>query len=447
MGLLALVAIAWLSGPLRRSAHFALGQTVASPAPANAIPASFFGNHLGVAATSLANPGPWGTPILPPLVVGAMGKCVASNWPYIERKPTEYSWSQIDRCVAWAAHFGIRYFQSWEYMTPASVGAQDPATDSRCWETYVSKVFACMGVMTAQGEQQWAAFNAAMALRYRGSPGMDFYEGWNEPPYPPKSGVPAITAAQLARYERIRATAIRVNDPDAKLASPAFILDPQHPSYAAFLDDFLGSDPPAYDYYDFHIDYRNQPEDEISSIAQFRQVLARHGIASPTLLATEAGRGGSGSGASTETCPGWPSNVSQETQQAFVARMELIYWSQGVARHYWYAYDTCGSLSNQPRSESLTRAGVAYATVESWMIGATMSQACAADTSSPDLWSCTLTRDEGYQATVVWNTRGATSWITPAGAVRYRDLDGNSVAVSEGAPITIGPRPLLVENQ
>jgi hypothetical protein len=421
----------------------------ANPAPPvpGVIPANFFGMHMAVSDTSLANPAPWGTTLLSPLTVGALAKCVASSWQYVERKPEMYTWTQMDRCIAWAAHAGIRYFQSWEYMTPASIGAADPATDSRCWQSAISGIYSCLGAMTPQGRQQWIRFNMAMALQYKGNPALDFYEGWNEPPFAPKSHIPPLTGAQLAQLERDRVAAIRSNDPDAKFASPAFILDPKHPSYASFLNDFLVSNPPKYDYYDFHADYLNQPEDEIPLINQFRQALAKNGVKSPVLFATEAGRGGSGESASKDTCPKWPANVTTEAQQAFVARMELIYWAQGLSRHYWYAYDTCGALTNQPRFNTLTPAGTAYSTIEKWMIGATMSQACGAISSDSTTWTCTLTRDGGYRATLVWSTAGPARWMAPIGSVHYRDLDGNRSAISPRAFLTIGAKPILVENR
>src|SRR5689334_7025647 len=76
----------------------------AQPLPGS-IPASFFGMHMAVGSTSLVNPAPWGTPVLEPISIGALGKCVVSSWQYVEKKPGNYDWLQMDRCVAWAAHF------------------------------------------------------------------------------------------------------------------------------------------------------------------------------------------------------------------------------------------------------------------------------------------------------------------------------------------------------
>jgi hypothetical protein len=412
------------------------------------VPASFFGMHVAYSKTSLGNPAPWGTPILPPIVIGAMGKCVESFWPYIEREPGVYTWGAIDRCTNWAAHFGIRYVQSWQHMPPASIGATNPATDSRCWLSEVPGVYMCMGVMTAAGEKQWIAFNAAMARRYKGNPGMDFYEGWNEPPYSPKPGIiSALTAAQLARYEKDRATAIRTNDPNAKVASPAFVINQQYPAYATFMDSFLGSNPPAYDYYDFHIDYLHAPEEEIPLIAQFRQILAKHGIVNPTIYATEAGKN------FVNSCPAWSAVENDDMQQAFTARMELLYWSEGIARHYWYAYDLCGTLTNQPSSNTLAPAGIAYGNVENWIIGATMTQPCAGPTSGTGVWTCEFTKPDGTLTLAVWDSSQACSLgkcttsaysYDPLYTKYYTVAEGNNSTPLSGGTVQIGAKPILL---
>ena len=430
-----------------------LGLTVNSVASIPVIPASFFGMHVAIQATSLRNPGQWGTPILQPIVIGAMGKCVITNWPYVEQTPGQYHWRQIDTCTDWAAHYGIKYFESAHYMTPAAIGATDPANDPRCWQSAVAGTYFCQGAMTAAGEQEWIGFNATMALRYKGNPAMDFYEGWNEPPYAGSASVPPLKASELAQIERDRVTAIHSSDPNAKVASPAFIIDPKYPSYATFLDDFLGSNPPVYDYYNFHINYPNIPEDEAPMIVLFKQILASHGIKSPTIYASEAGRGGSGIAASVDTCPAWPSKIGVDLQQAFIGRMELLYWSQGIARHYWYAYDTCGTLTNQPQSNSLNPAGVAYGIIESWMIGATMTQACTGPAApARGVWTCGLTKPDGKATLAVWDSSqscvGAScttsSYSYDSSYSKYYTLTNGNAQPLSGGTVSIGAKPILL---
>jgi len=416
------------------------------------IPASFFGMHMAIYNTSLGDPAPWGTPILKPLVVGALGKCVTSNWSYVEHTPGDYFWNRMDTCTQWAAHYGIKYFQSSQFMTPASIGVAFPAIDPRCWPASLPGIYYCQGTMTAQGEQDWINYNAAMARRYKGNPGMEFYEGWNEPPYAGNTSAAPITEAQLAQYERDRVTAIRANDPNAKIASPAFVMDSMYPAFAAYLDTFLSDNPPVYDYYDLHANYQNAPEDEIPLIGQFKQILAKHDITSPTIFATEAGRGGSGLDGSQDTCPAWPTRVNSDLQQAFIGRMELLYWSQGVARHYWYAYDICGTISNQPYSNTLTPAGTAYGSLESWMIGSSMTQACSGPDSGPGVWTCGLTRADGTRTLAVWDSSQSCS----AGActtstysydptyTKYFTLAGGNAAPLSGGTVQIGAKPILL---
>jgi len=429
-----------------------LSLTVNARAGSPVIPASFFGMHVAVSDTSLEIPAPWGTPILSPISIGAMGKCVTSDWSYIEQSTGNYNWSKIDTCTNWAAHFGIQYFQSAQYMTPASIGASNPATDSRCWPAAISGVYFCQGTMTTAGEQEWINFNTEMAARYKGNPGLDFYEGWNEPPFPGNSTASPLTAAQLASYEIERVTAIHTGDPDAKVASPAFIIDSGYPTYATFMDTFLGQNPPSYDYYDFHINYPNEPEDEIPMIAQYKQILANHGIVSPIIYATEAGRGGSGSGASTDTCPSWPANVTLDLQEAFIARMELLYWSQGISRHYWYAYDTCGTLTNQPATNTLNSAGIAYGIVENWMVGSNMSQTCTGPAYPAEgVWTCGLTKSDGTLTLAVWDssqscgTAGCTTspYTYDPSFTKYYTLAGASGPLS-GGTVQIGAKPILL---
>jgi hypothetical protein len=448
LGAISFVAAVTDASGIRATESFTLQVSADGPA---VLPAQYFGMHI--IRMSLRYPKPWGPPIRPPIVVGAMGKCSVSNWQYIEPTLGVYNWALIDTCTNWAAHFGIKYFESWQYMTPSSVGATDPATDPRCWVTAMHGIYSCLGAMTPEGEQQWINYNAAMALRYKGNPGMDFYEGWNEPPYAPKPRIPPITAAQLAQYERDRVMAIRANDPNAKVASPAFIIDPAYPSYAIFMDDFLGNNPPTYDYYDFHINYPNAPEDEVPLIAQFRQILAKHGVVAPAIYATEGGRGGSGIRASTDTCPAWPSNVTPDLQQAFIARMELLYWSQGIARHYWYAYDICGTLTDEPSSETLKPAGIAYGKIENWMIGATMSQACAGPAyPGKGVWTCALTKPGGTRTLAVWDSSQSCSdrncttssySYEPSYTKYYTLVDGTSTPLG-GGTVQIGAKPVLL---
>jgi hypothetical protein len=422
------------------------------------IPEDFFGMHLAVSHTSIDNPAPYGTPVLAPVVVGALGKGVGTTWPVLEPASATYDWGDPDNFVKWATGHGVTYFNSWEFMPYWALGIADPTTrlNASTLPTCGSSDFTyggsgieyCYGTPTDAGESAWVAFNTAMATRYAGM-GV-IYEGWNEPPYPPGTGkAPTLPTSVFVQMETERLNAIRAADPTAKVCSQAFIISASYPSYATYMNDFFQSGgPKTYDCYDFHINYLNEPEDEIPLIAQYKSILTAHGITPPVIYATEAGRGGSGVDDSYETCPGWPSNLTEDQIQAFVARMELIYWSQGIARHYWYAYDTCGTLTNQPTTSTLTAAGTAYGNVETWMVGAVMTSPCAASDGGT-VWTCSLARStpSGYEALIVWDTAGSSSYTPAAKYTQYKDLNGATHPVSPpGSAVTIGIMPLMFDN-
>jgi hypothetical protein len=431
----------------------------AGPGLGAVIPQDFFGVHLAVSHTSIDNPPPYGTPVLAPVVVGALGKGVGTLWQVLEPVSGTFDWTDSDHFVNWAKGHGVTYFNSWDYMPYWALGITDPASrlNASTLPTCGSSDFTydgsaieyCYGTPTDAGETEWIAFNTAMATRYAGM-GVIF-EGWNEPPYAPGTGeAPTLPTSVLVQMETDRLNAIRAADPTAKVCSEAFIISASYPSYSTYMDDFFKSGgPKTYDCYDFHINYLNEPEDEIPLIAQYKGILSANGITPPVIYATENGRGGSGVTDSYETCPGWPTNLTEDQIQAFVARMELTYWSQGIARHYWYAYDTCGTLTNQPTTSTLTAAGTAYGNVETWMVGAVMTSPCATSDGGT-VWTCTLARatPAGYEALVVWDTAGSSSYTPSTKYKQYKDLTGGTHTISPpGSAVTIGIMPLMFENQ
>lgn len=65
-----------------------------------------------------------------------------------------------------------------------------------------------------------------------------------------------------------------------------------------------------------------------------------------------------------------------------------------------------------------------------------------------NVWTMTIARPGGYQGLIVWsaNYSGPVSYSVPGQYLFWRDVMGNNGAVKNGA-ITIGARPILVENQ
>jgi hypothetical protein len=78
-----------------------------------------------------------------------------------------------------------------------------------------------------------------------------------------------------------------------------------------------------------------------------------------------------------------------------------------------------------------------------------MSQPCSingATSAYHAVYTCNLTRGSGYQALAVWNTDGTSTFTAPDQYVHYRDLQGNVVNVPANHQVTIGFKPILLEN-
>ena len=71
-----------------------------------------------------------------------------------------------------------------------------------------------------------------------------------------------------------------------------------------------------------------------------------------------------------------------------------------------------------------------------------MSTPCAANGT---VWTCGLSRSNGYQALAVWDTAGTSTFSVPSQYTQYQDLEGGTSSVS-GSSVTIGTEPILLTN-
>ena len=417
--------------------------------PSIPIPRDFFGMHVSTQS-------PYSTPILPPIVVGAVGKGVVTFWPYLEQSRGSYSWSALDAQVRFAVSHG---------NVPTFKGQADEpqwavSDTSGCFFSFARSSTAlcpaapsdlttsapCEGVLagTTTTDCQWKEFLTALVQRYKttgvqtgctySNPqcngAIQTYEGWNEPPGPNPMPMTSFITLETDFLNTVRA-----NDPGVQVCSPAFIITQgQHSSYySTFMTNFFANGgPTTFDCYDVHIN-EPTPEAQITDINTFKSILSAAGITNPLIYATEAGRWGS--------CD---TSLTGTTEQAYIARIELLYWSNNVRRHYWYAYDGCGTLTNQRTASTLNAAGIAYGNVESWMVGSTMTGAC---TLSGSFWSCPLTLGNGHQALAVWYNvfqSTATAIYKPDPQyTEYHDLSGSTTPIS--VSLSLGESPILLE--
>jgi hypothetical protein len=132
-----------------------------------------------------------------------------------------------------------------------------------------------------------------------------------------------------------------------------------------------------------------------------------------------------------------------------VARDYLLHWSTGISRFYWYAWDdpNIGTLFTPGTAQ--TQAAIAYQQVYNWMRGAVLTQPCSDNgAASPysAIYTCDLTRTGGSKFLAVWNTEGNSVYTAPSNYLHYRDLAGNVTAVPSNHQVTIGLKPILLEN-
>ena len=71
-----------------------------------------------------------------------------------------------------------------------------------------------------------------------------------------------------------------------------------------------------------------------------------------------------------------------------------------------------------------------------------MPSACTSNSSGT--WSCPLSRDDGYQALVLWNSKKTVSYQVPGQYTDVRDLAGNVRSLPKGN-LQVGASPVLVE--
>lgn len=176
----------------------------------------------------------------------------------------------------------------------------------------------------------------------------------------------------------------------------------------------------------------------VTKATMMRQVFDRHGLAGKPMFDTE-GSWGDGT------------LIDPDTQAAWLARWYLLQAGlRSTANLQMAAWFTWGDPATfhwgtiETESGAPSGAGIAFNQVYLWLVGAEMSQPCSS--TSDGVWTCALTRAGGYRALAVWKTRGSQAYTPAADFVRFRDLSGNAVKLIKGAPLTIGARPILLEN-
>jgi len=311
-------------------------------------------------------------------------------------------------------------------VTPA--GSCDPPTDlnpdgsgsDEIWQTFVQAI----------------AQHAVGRIRY--------WEVWNEPDLQTSWNG---TQAQMARMAKDAYNVIKSVDSNALVTTPATVNGGGKHDIAHWLPGYFaaGGDTRA-DIVSFHgyVDpAQGQAAEYVSTVVSTVFSGLPQALSSKPIWDTEASWGPN-------------SHLSDpDLQAAFVARMYLLQWSEGVQRFYWFQYGDQGNGTlciSGGVGCALNQVGDAYVQVSKWIVGATMASTCAA---SGPVWSCGFTAPGGIQKLAVWDasqTCGGGSCTTSTYMpnsiyVSYADLAGVTTTISPGSPVQVGAKPILFLNQ
>jgi len=341
------------------------------------------------------------------------------NWADIQLEKDKWYFGLLDKYVQWSQDhhtpilMPLTYTPRWASSTP------DAPTDVEAGNP--------PGLSGAPRDMEdWRIFVRTVATRYKGH--IRDWEIWNEPNRPQSwTGTVEMMVDMTREASRI----LKEIDANNRVVSPA----PTGTNGLPFLDKFLSKGGGQYvDVIGYHVyvGHNDPPESMVQLIEQVKAILQRYGVANKPLWNTEAGWLG-------------PNLLSPEMQAAYVSRAYLLNWAAGVTRFYWYAWENHHGTQielTQHDNATLTPAGIAFATTQSWLTGAAMHR-CRS--SADGTWVCELRRGaETFH--VAWNAKGGSTLSIPqdwhAGYVAQ--LSGAKTAV-QGNSIPVGAQPILIQ--
>lgn len=402
------------------------------------------------------------------------------NWTLLDDRVSQARGANLDVLYELARTPGWAYCQSGTCMCGGSIScangtnvppgscayAVDESTPGDCYPPHD---------LNADGtgsDQIWINWVTSVVSRYKGQ--IAYYEIWNEP---------NIAASwqgswqQLARMAADARCIIKGDagcnsmssytskgvDPNAQLVSPAFTTSSDQGSAATPADGLAaylpktvsgisGSAAAFADVVAFHGYPGQSPPEQVAEIFSSVQSKLQSLNVNLPVFDTEGSWGAHA---------GSPNITDPDEQAAFAARYLMVQEAAGVARMYWYAWDLpdgdgtlwcpTGGNCSPVNSSQLTKAGLAYQQVVTWLSGATLAGPCVGNGS---VFTCTYTRSGGYQALAVWDSSqscgsgscSTSSYTVPSSPsyTQYQDLAGNVTPLS-GNTVQIGAKPILLE--
>jgi hypothetical protein len=359
------------------------------------------------------------------------------SWADINTSQGVYDFSQLDAWLAVTEKYGQSMLYT-VYYTPSWASSCPKCTCLTGGRRHDGGCYPPNDLNSDGSGSDQHLKNFITALMQHVGPGkIKYLEVWNEPNITVEY---AGTIPQLVRMTKDVNAVAKSYDSTIQIVSPAETGDgpiakdcPQ----MQYLTNFLAAGGGQYvDIIALH-GYVWIPEDIITRINAAKTAMQQYGQNKKPIFVTE-GSWALGSQFPTNQQPG------------FSFRHYLSMLTSSAQRFYLMAFFgvDAGNLWNTT-TKTLTPAGLAYQLYYDWLVGATMTQSCHAQSASSPVWSCAFSRSGGYQAEAIWNTSlpwGQTSRITvPNQYLRYRDLY-NNVTTIENHQVPIGYDPIWLEN-
>ncbi|HLK32412.1 MAG TPA: cellulase family glycosylhydrolase, partial [Terriglobales bacterium] len=291
-------------------------------------------------------------------------------WSKINTSAGVYNWTLLDQWLNDAQSKGVQDLMYTFGKTPAWASSNPSDTSCAPWAPGECDPPNDLNADGSGTDQHWKDFVSAIASHAGGR--IKYWEIWNEPR---DANHWNGTIAQMVRMASDARTVILSIDPNAVLLTP--------PSRGPWQTAYFAAGGPQYaDIITYHGYVQGHTcgiypnaSDVLQVIQRVSSVMQTYGQGNKPLWDTEAGWG-----VTSGTC-----FTNPDLQAAFLAQMYLLHWSAGVQRFYWYQYNnqTQGTLwkptpNNPSGPGQLLEPGVAYGQIYNWLVGATMSNACAA---------------------------------------------------------------------
>jgi uncharacterized protein (TIGR03437 family) len=434
---------------MMRTCVLAVACSLVCPAQtARPIPASFFG------ATTIQ------APDYPKFAIGLLGHPSTLAWGWIERSKGVYNFSGFDSYVTQAVQHGL--VDDTNTVDMAITFGSTPQWAAADTRTCTSPNGVPICTSPPANMQDWIDFVTAVVNHYNGvtQPHIRYYELWNE------ANARNFWTGTYDDMLKMAQAAYPIvhRDPYSLLLTPSVagpVGNAVTRSGSIWMAGYLKTGGGVWADGGAWHGYIGQegvtpfpmPEEDstpgcrpfdtcfgsiITKATTMRQVFDDNGMAGKPMYQTE-GSWGNG----TVTDP--------DVQVAWLARWLLLQAGMSSTLNLrataWYAWgggarQTWGDIETDAGAP--TAAAQAYTQVFNWAAGATIAQPCA---SAPGgTWTCALTRPGGYKGIAVWNTAGSATYLPDRDYTLVRDLAGNVSKIDAGAPVAIGTKPVLIEN-